>query len=77
MQVYVQGSSGGAASNKILFGDFQIFKAEGNLAEELEVNDIIVGYWSADNYLKARYLGGDTQNLASYLELENTNLIQD
>ena len=61
-------SSGGTANALVIpFGTLIIHKAEGNIdMENLEIGDTISGLWSTDNYVIAKYFGGDKTDKNNY-----------
>ncbi len=57
-------------SKNYQFGEFQIFKRNGNTAEEVEENDLVIGFISENEFIKATYVSGDTSDIASYNVIE-------
>lgn len=59
------------AVNKVVpFGEFTIYKGQGNTGSVLQAGDVIVGLWEYDLYIVAKYLGDVTgngiQDIANY-----------
>ncbi|MBB6499106.1 hypothetical protein [Pedobacter cryoconitis] len=74
IQISADNTISAVTSGQISFGSFQIFKAQGNIEDQLQVNDWVRGFISPGKMVTAKYSGGELSSEASYTILEQIEL---
>lgn len=52
---------------ELTLGNLKVFKKPANSnPSQLEVGDMVLGWWSNTKFIQGTYLGGDVEDIASY-----------
>ena len=77
--LHLNSGDGSSSGSIVPFGNYFLFKADGNIDPDLEVEDIIQGFWAGENYddgegtiittgrfIMAKYNGGTNTDFSNY-----------